>query len=46
MYHWTLESIITRTGDKFYHFLLRFSSYVLKTVCLRDAKSEGESVLK
>ena len=28
-------------GDKFYYFLLRFSSYVLKKVLLREAKQEG-----
>jgi len=36
--------LLSPGGDKFYHFLLRFSSYVLKSVCLRDAKSEERQV--
>ena len=32
----------SRAGDKYYIFLLRFSSYVLKTVILREGKTEGQ----
>lgn len=32
----------THAGNKFYLFLLRFSSYVLRTICLEEAKTVGE----
>ncbi|KAL5482190.1 hypothetical protein EMCRGX_G022485 [Ephydatia muelleri] len=34
--------LLSPGGDKFQQFMLRFSAYVLKVVCLREARSDGE----